>query len=169
MAVAVGGGFAYLKLERLRDQRRHRRAVADIDRLERELEMGSHATRLETVSAVQRRKLRREVEDARQRLYDEQMRPRAGKALRQRKRLGKPTVEGYLASLSPRPYMQRLKQIESQTADHRRRLEDRWWELAEEHQDDPLAFEQAWLQVAGGWSFDELNALIDEHNRNYPA
>ena len=170
VAVGVSGGLGFFRLEHWKHQRRHRRALAEIGRLERDLEVGSRAAHLEAMTALQRRKMRREMEDARQRLYDEEMRPRAGRALRRRKRIGKPTVEGYLASLDgPLPYMRRLKAIESLTLSHRRLLEDRWWELAERHEDDPPAFENAWLEVADTWNFDKVNALIDEHNRNYPV
>ncbi len=34
---------------------------------------------------------------------------------------------------------------------------------------DEESFAAAWRAEAGGWSFDEVNDLIDRHNRWYPA
>lgn len=79
------------------------------------------------------------------------------------------TVEQYLrAGVVPR-FIERAQQIEEQTRRHRQRLERAYEWVREQHPADPEAFAEHWLRVAGGWRFDDVNDLIDEHNRWYPA
>ena len=46
-------------------------------------------------------------------------------------------------------------------------LADAWRELAAEV--DGAEFERLWAYTAAGWSFAQVNELIDRHNRNFPA
>lgn len=97
--------------------------------------------------------------------------PLRGRPLPRRLRGGfSPSVDRIVASLGgPLPYMVRLRQIEIQTESHERALAQRWHELAEETRGDATRFAREWEALAGRWSFDEVNELIDRHNRFYPA
>src|SRR5690349_19064969 len=92
-----------------------------------------------------------------------------GRRLRLRLRNFRPAADGYLSALGgPLPYMVRLRTIAEQTAEHERLLgEARDELLASGIADD--AFTAAWTDTVRQWSFDEVNALIDAHNRYYPA
>ena len=77
-------------------------------------------------------------------------------------------ADNYLASLGgPRHYMVRLREIETLTADHELALAAEHRRLAGALR--PEEFPSAWRDVAGRWSFDEVNDLIERHNRWYPA
>ena len=92
---------------------------------------------------------------------DQELNPLAGAPLRRRLRNFRPEADTYVASLGgPRPYMQRLRQIEYETDRHLEALAAAYEELG----DDPAA----WRAVAEGWNFTEVNDLIDRHNRWYP-
>jgi hypothetical protein len=92
-----------------------------------------------------------------------------GRALRLRLRNFRPSADGYLSALGgPLPYMVRLRTITEMTQDHERQLEAAWRELAVSGLTAD-AFASAWLAEAGAWRFDEVNDLIDRHNRFYPA
>ena len=94
--------------------------------------------------------------------------PLRGKPLPLRLRNFRPSAEGYLASLGgPLPYMLRLREIEAMTAEHERSLEVERERLAEEV--PPEQFATAWRATAERWSFDEVNELIERHNRWYPT
>jgi hypothetical protein len=93
----------------------------------------------------------------------------AGKPLALRLRNFPSSAEAYLASAGgPLPYMLRLREIERQTAAHEAALADAWQELAAEHEDD-VTFCDAWTALVRAWSFDELDDLVERHNRWYPA
>jgi hypothetical protein len=64
--------------------------------------------------------------------------------------------------------MVRLREIETQTADHVAALQEEWDALAQECAGDALCFSDRWHGVADRWSFDAVNDLIDRHNRWYP-
>jgi hypothetical protein len=64
--------------------------------------------------------------------------------------------------------MRRLRAIEDLKEQHERQLGEAWRSLAEELE-DPEAFAAAWRELAGNWSFAEVNELIERHNRNFPA
>jgi hypothetical protein len=88
--------------------------------------------------------------------------PSAGKSVRQRLRHFRPDVSSYLASLGgPRPYMARLREIATLTAEHEQVLAQEY----EVHGGDP----SAWRALAESWDFSEVNDLIDRHNQWYPA
>jgi hypothetical protein len=79
------------------------------------------------------------------------------------------TVEQYLqAGVVPR-FIERAQQIESGTRRHRQRLERAYEWAKEQHGEDPSAFTAHWTRIAEHWRFDDVNDLIDEHNRWYPA
>lgn len=96
--------------------------------------------------------------------------PLRGRRLRLRLRNFRPSADSYLASLGgPLPYMVRLREIDDQTAAHRERLARARAELAARHDGDVEAFAGEWRRTAEHWSFAEVNALIDKHNRYFPA
>ena len=95
--------------------------------------------------------------------------PLRGRPLRLRLRNFRPDGAGYLSALGgPLPFMVRLREITEQTAAHERRLEEAWRMLAATGLDEE-AFAAAWRAEVAAWSFDEVNDLIDRHNRYYPA
>jgi hypothetical protein len=82
----------------------------------------------------------------------------------------RPMADSYLAAArGPLAYMLRLRVIETQTAEHEERLEEAWQALALECATDRTRFEREWRDVAVRWSFDEVNDLIERHNRWYPV
>ena len=92
---------------------------------------------------------------------DVDLNPHVGKPIRRRLRNFKPEADTYVTSLGgPRPYMQRLRQIEHETEGHLERLAQAYAELG----GDPTA----WRRTAEAWNFEEVNDLIDRHNRWYP-
>jgi hypothetical protein len=96
--------------------------------------------------------------------------PLIGQRLRLRLRMFRPSTEGYLASLGgPLPYMVRLRNIIAKTAEHEEALAGARLELAAECNGDEAAFARRWREVAAGWSFVEVNDLIERHNRWYPV
>ena len=93
-----------------------------------------------------------------------------GKPLPLRLRNFRSSAEAYLASAGgPLPYMLRLREIERQTAAQEDALAERRHALAEECAGDAGSFEQRWYAFAEGWTFNEVNDLIDRHNRLYPV
>jgi hypothetical protein len=96
--------------------------------------------------------------------------PLTGKPLPIRVRNFRPTAEAYLvATRGPLPYMLRLREIEQRVADAQVLLRDAWEALAAECAGDGERFRRDWSARAEGWRFDELNDVIDRHNRWYPA
>ncbi len=95
--------------------------------------------------------------------------PLRGKRLQLRLRNFRLSADGYLAALGgPLPYMVRLREIAEMTGGHEERLREAWHALAAES-DDAASFAAAWQAEVAQWSFDEVNDLIDRHNRFYPA
>jgi hypothetical protein len=93
-----------------------------------------------------------------------------GKRLPVRARLFRPTADTYLvATRGPLPYMLRLREIERLTEEHEETLRSAWHELAAECAGDASAFRRRWLATTRGVVFDEVNDLIERHNRWYPA
>jgi hypothetical protein len=96
--------------------------------------------------------------------------PLTGRPLPLRLRNFRPTSDSYLAALGgPLPYMQRLRAIADETRAHEEALGSAWRELADARSADPVAFGRLWRARVERWSFDEVNDLIDRHNRYYPA
>ena len=93
-----------------------------------------------------------------------------GKPLPIRARHFRPSAEAYLvATRGPLPYMLRLREIEQHTAEAEESLGEAWRQLADEYRDDPDGFRREWIARAERVSFDELNDLVDRHNRWYPV
>jgi hypothetical protein len=108
---------------------------------------------------------RRELEELREDLRSSPLR---GRSLPLRLRHFRPEADGYLAAPGgPRPYMARLREIESLTRAHECALEAERERLAATLPPDELA--AAWHAVVARWSFDEVNDLIERHNRWYPV
>jgi hypothetical protein len=93
-----------------------------------------------------------------------------GKPLPVRARHFRPSADAYLvATRGPLPYMLRLREIEQRTAAAEESLREAWETLAHECDGDSERFCDAWTAAAGSWSFEELNDLVDRHNRWYPV
>jgi hypothetical protein len=96
--------------------------------------------------------------------------PLTGRPLPVRARFGRPTAEAYLAATrGPLPYMLRLREIELGIADLEAALRDAWKTLANAGAGDQSRFRSEWIARVEALSFDELNDLIDRHNRWYPV
>jgi hypothetical protein len=96
--------------------------------------------------------------------------PLRGRPLGLRLRNFRSSAEAYLASAGgPLPYMLRLREIEAQKSAHEQALAARWNALADECEGDDASFGRRWSALASSWVFDEVNDLIDRHNRWYPA
>jgi hypothetical protein len=92
---------------------------------------------------------------------DAELNPLTGRALPRRIRRFTPEADRYLASLGgPLPYMQRLRQIDDETA----AVEERLAEAYAAHRGDP----EGWRRLARRWDFGAINDLIERHNRYYP-
>ena len=92
-----------------------------------------------------------------------------GKPLTLRLRNFRPAADSYLSALGgPLPFMVRLREITRMTDDHEHRLEEARTALAQTGIDG-VAFGEAWSATVKTWSFDEVNELIDRHNRFYPV
>jgi hypothetical protein len=95
--------------------------------------------------------------------------PVAGKPLRRRLRNFRPGADAALRALGgPLAWMRRLRAIETTIDQHEAQLRQRWHELRDEHTND-AAFARAWRELAGSWSFHDVNDLIDRHNRHFPT
>ena len=94
--------------------------------------------------------------------------PLKGRPLRRAWRNFRPDIASHVGALGgPLPYMQRLREIERLTEQHERDLADEWLALAGEIR-DPAEFARAWRKTAHRRTFDEVNDLIDRHNRFFP-
>jgi hypothetical protein len=95
--------------------------------------------------------------------------PAAGRALPLRLRNFRPSTDAYLAALGgPRAYMIRLRRIDDLVESHRVAAESVWHALAVECGED-RTFALEWTRVAEAWDFDDVNDLIERHNRWYPV
>jgi hypothetical protein len=90
--------------------------------------------------------------------------PRLSRASMQARR----TLEGYLKAGNQPRWMQRIGDIDRGVAAHRRRLERAHRALRAEHPGDDAAFAARWRETAERWNFDEVNALIAQHNEYFP-
>jgi hypothetical protein len=94
--------------------------------------------------------------------------PLRGEPLPFRLRNFRPDADRYLTSLGgPLPYMLRLREIEAMTAAHEQALGAAFEQLVNDVAPDDLA--GAWTAELARWSFDEINELIERHNRWYPV
>jgi hypothetical protein len=95
--------------------------------------------------------------------------PVRGEPLRRRLRNFRPDADAAIRALGgPALWMRRLRAIEVELELHEEQLADAWATLAGEVRDAD-EFERRWRETARGWSFAQVNDLIDRHNRNYPA
>ena len=93
-----------------------------------------------------------------------------GRPLPVRARHFRPSAEAYLvATRGPLPYMLRLREIEQRAAAAERELGAAWNALAVDCAPDGERFRREWEAIAGGWTFDEINDLIERHNLWYPV
>ena len=93
-----------------------------------------------------------------------------GRPLRRRLRNFRPDPHTYLSALGgPLPWMVRLREIDRLVGEHERLLEEAWRELSDALAGRPEELARRWLALARNWRFDETNALVERHNRNYPA
>jgi hypothetical protein len=96
--------------------------------------------------------------------------PLRGKPVPLRLRNFSPSADAYLAATrGPRPYMLRLREIEKAEARLAEELRGRRQALAEECAEDEGAFARRWVELVSAVSFDEVNDLIERHNRWYPV
>lgn len=153
-AVGRGGGLGYAAV----DAGRH--YDLGMKRAEREALLRQGVTVPETPR--DRRNLAGLAEDLRDN-------PASGRELPLRLRNFRPSTDAYLASLGgPRAYMIRLRRIDDLIGSHGDAARFVWHELAVECVDDRV-FELEWTRVAEAWDFDDVNDLIDRHNRWYPV
>ena len=95
--------------------------------------------------------------------------PLRGKPLRRRLRNFRPDVATYVVSLGgPRPYMARLRDIDELVRRHELELSEARAELAASCR-DAGEFADRWRTHAHEHRFDEVNGLIERHNRFFPA
>jgi hypothetical protein len=91
-----------------------------------------------------------------------------GKPMSDRARQRPRTVEAYLkAGVRPR-WMERVGEIDAGIARERRRLARAYRALRGECRGDAALFAARWRALAHDWRFDDLNALIEQHNEWYP-
>jgi len=77
-------------------------------------------------------------------------------------------VERYIrGGVMPR-FMQRLRDIDAELNRHGFRLQRHYDQMREEFEGDPEGFESRWRELAENWDFEEVNALIEQHNEYYP-
>ncbi len=91
-----------------------------------------------------------------------------GQPLSRRSMQRRRTVEAYLTAGAPPRWMERLGQIDHGIKREQRRLERAHRLLREECGEDAEVFAQRWRALVASWDFDELNALIRQHNDWYP-
>ncbi len=133
--------------------------TGDVRREERE------ALLRESVTRAQTSRDRRQLEGVREDLRSSPLR---ANALPLRLRNFAPAADGYLAALGgPLPYMTRLREIESMTADHLAALAAEHEALA--HSVPRECFASEWRALVAAWGFEEVNDLIARHNRWFPA
>jgi hypothetical protein len=95
--------------------------------------------------------------------------PLKGAPLRGRLRNFRPDADAAIRGLGgPTIWMRRLRAIEDAVEQHEAQLGEEWRRLAGEAA-GAEQFAEAWRDTARGWSFAEVNELIDRHNRNFPA
>jgi hypothetical protein len=99
---------------------------------------------------------------------DETLPDTTGAPLSRRQRQTKRTVEQYIRAGVAPAYMRRLKKIERELQQHRRKLGRLHRALSEEVR-DPDAFADEWRARAEDWNFESVNELIRQHNEWYPV
>jgi hypothetical protein len=132
-----------------------------MDRRERESIMRQGATRPETPrDRRQRAALEEDLHES----------PLAGQPLRRRLRNFRPDATAQLTAIGgPLAWMRRLRKIELALEQHETRLREAREELLAESNGDAGRFAREWRELISAWDFGDVNALIDSHNRHYPA
>jgi hypothetical protein len=103
-------------------------------------------------SQAERKKLEGEAE----------LNPLTGSVLPRRIRRFRVEADRYLAALGgPLPFMRRARAIDDEIEAHRARLERAY----EEHRGSA----DEWRRFAARWDFEDVNELIERHNRWYPV
>ena len=92
---------------------------------------------------------------------------RIGRPLSRATRQTQRSLEGTLRGAVMPRFMQRLNEIERAMRAHEERLAEAYDDLRAHERDDER-FAHRWRELARGWSFEELNQLIREHNEWYP-
>ena len=101
---------------------------------------------------------------------DLQESPLAGQPLRRRLRNFRPDATAQLTAIGgPLAWMRRLRKIEVALAQHEARLGEARDELLAESNGDGSRFAREWRDLARAWDFSDVNALIESHNRHFPA
>ena len=96
--------------------------------------------------------------------------PLTGAPIHRRLRNFRPDATAQLAALGgPLSWMRRLRSIEIELELHEHQLADAWQAMREECDGDVERFAREWRRCAERWNFDEVNELIDRHNRHFPA
>jgi hypothetical protein len=96
--------------------------------------------------------------------------PLAGQPLRRRLRNFRPDASAQLTAIGgPLAWMRRLRKIEVALEEHETRLREAREELLAETNGNAGRFAREWRELAGGWDFGAVNALIESDNRHYPA
>jgi hypothetical protein len=104
-----------------------------------------------------------------ERLVVRDVEEQTGRPISARARLTARSVDEYLrAGAAPR-WMERINDIERETARHRRRLGRARQALREECAGDAEAFARRWRDLAAAWRFDDVNELVRQHNDWYPV
>jgi hypothetical protein len=131
-----------------------------VERKEREQILRQGVSKPETPhDRAEREALEADLEDS----------PLAGRPIRRRLRNFRPGADAAMRALGgPLAWMRRLRAIEVDTEMHEARLREAWGELRAEYPDD-AAFSRAWRDLAESWRFDDVNGLIDRHNRHFPT
>ncbi len=96
------------------------------------------------------------------------MTPSKPQPLRRRRLSGPRSLESYIRSAVLPRFIERLREIEDQLAEHQVALRRAYQELDERCGDDRDLFERQWRAIALRWRFDGLNELIRQHNEYYP-
>ena len=101
---------------------------------------------------------------------DLQENPLAGAPVRRRLRNFRPDASAQLAALGgPLAWMRRLRAIEDAVLQHETQLAEAQAALREECAGDPERFAREWRERSETWNFQEVNELIERHNRQFPA
>jgi hypothetical protein len=96
--------------------------------------------------------------------------PSRGRPLGLRLRNFTPRADAYLAAArGPLHYMLRLRTIEQRKDALEEMLHERWRALAAAYSGDSGSFAEGWTAEAGRVDLDEVNDLIERHNRWYPV
>ena len=101
---------------------------------------------------------------------DRRSNPSRGKPLALRLRNFTPRADAYLAAArGPLHYMLRLRTIEQRREALEEALDERWRSLAAACVGDDARFADVWTVEAARVDLDEVNDLIERHNRWYPV